>query len=179
MHGTCDKCKSKKNYNFVINNGLCDPCIEARLAELKGVVRNIGNLCSNCNNLSDAQAIAYGSGVAKKDGCDQCWIDKLQTHITELEDDNRHRACLELDALGKIAGLEAEIVKHQWISVEDRLPEDENQVWIWYKGTVYTYVAYYDFEYKIWHMFNYGGIGYIMADEAPTHWKPITLPEKE
>ncbi len=35
MHGTCDKCKSKENYNFVINNGLCDPCIEARLDELE------------------------------------------------------------------------------------------------------------------------------------------------
>ncbi len=136
MHGTCDKCKSKENYNFVINNGLCDPCIEARL--------------------------------------------------DELEEDNRHRACLELDATGailtqkkRIAGLKAELEKQGWIRVDAVLPEDDSQVWIWYEGTAYTYVAYYDKEYNIWYIFNYGGVGYIMADKAPTHWKPIYLPQKD
>ncbi len=33
--GICTKCKSTDNYNFVINNGLCDPCIAERLDELQ------------------------------------------------------------------------------------------------------------------------------------------------
>ena len=41
MHGTCDKCGSKENYNFVINNGLCDPCIEARLDELARALKEL------------------------------------------------------------------------------------------------------------------------------------------
>ena len=33
--GICTNCKSKDNYNFVINNGLCDTCIAGRLDELE------------------------------------------------------------------------------------------------------------------------------------------------
>ena len=35
MSSQCTKCKSKENYNFAINNGLCNSCIEAKLDKLE------------------------------------------------------------------------------------------------------------------------------------------------
>lgn len=35
MHGKCNKCGSTDNYNFVINNGMCNPCIEGLTESLQ------------------------------------------------------------------------------------------------------------------------------------------------
>ena len=77
--------------------------------------------------------------------------------------------------------LEAELDKHRWIPVSEKLPEDDSQVWICYEKTGYTYNAYYDqnvlhFSQKTWQIFDYSG-GYRKAEVNPTHWKPIILPK--
>ena len=33
--GVCEKCGNTSNYNFAINNGLCDSCIAGRIGELE------------------------------------------------------------------------------------------------------------------------------------------------
>ena len=35
MASKCTKCGSTENYNFVLNIGLCDPCIGGRIEELE------------------------------------------------------------------------------------------------------------------------------------------------
>ena len=57
--GICTNCKSKDNYNFVINNGLCDTCIAERLdeleAELNTAKEDKGRLHDALQNLYDEQ----------------------------------------------------------------------------------------------------------------------------
>ncbi len=76
----------------------------------------------------------------------------------------------------KILETEAELDKHRWIPVSERLPKDDHQVWILYDISEYTYNAYYDSVYNNWHIFDYSG-GYKKAEDKPTHWKPIILPK--
>ena len=64
-----------------------------------------------------------------------------------------------------------------WISA-DEPPEDYNQVWICYEKTGYTYNAYYSPINKTWNIFNYSG-GFNGAEDLPTHWMPIVLPEPD
>jgi len=75
----------------------------------------------------------------------------------------------------RITELEAELSKHQWISVEDRLPEDTEHMRIlnksrqstigWYKSGKWRFVMCWDDQ------------GFFFSGEASniTHWKPITL----
>jgi hypothetical protein len=59
--------------------------LQQRLDVAEKGLREVGDLCSNCNGLDDAQAIAYGHGAVKKDGCDQCWIDRLEDKNSGLQ----------------------------------------------------------------------------------------------
>lgn len=66
-----------------------------------------------------------------------------------------------------------------WISVEDRSPKEEGQVWICYKKTGYTYGGYYKPIYKLWQIFDpCGGWSNIDPKSPPSHWQPIELPNK-
>ena len=38
MSNKCKKCGNKDNYNFAINNGLCNSCIEAELEQLQAKI---------------------------------------------------------------------------------------------------------------------------------------------
>ena len=115
-------------------------------------------------------------------------IQQLQTELkmmTESRDDHskiRQRHLVKHGkACDKIEQLQAELEKHRWIPVSERLPKDDGQVWILYEKTGYTYNAFYDqnvlhFSQKTWQIFDYSG-GYKKAEVEPTHWKPIILPE--
>ena len=62
----------------------------------------------------------------------------------------------------------------QWISVKDRLPEDEEMKLIatWHKNVMK--IAYYNQEIKSW-----VSNGYELWDVTVTHWMPIPEPPKE
>ncbi len=47
MRGECTKCGNKENYNFAINNGLCNSCIEARLEKLETEIEQLKSRSSN------------------------------------------------------------------------------------------------------------------------------------
>ena len=71
MRGTCNKCGSKENYNFAINNGLCNVCIEAKLdaqdtritellaenKELKSVLGHVEAALAYWENLDSIKAL--------------------------------------------------------------------------------------------------------------------------
>ena len=60
-----------------------------QIKELEGKLYEISNLCVNCRNLDDAQAIAFeGTDYTKstESGCQKCWVDKLQVENKRLRD---------------------------------------------------------------------------------------------
>ena len=76
----------------------------------------------------------------------------------------------------RIAELKAQLAEHEWISVEDRLPEIPDEdcitsmlVYVTNGNLDGTEVAYYSYETKKW----CGDI------KEPTHWKTICLPEEK
>ena len=94
----------------------------------------------------------------------------------ELAQTKAERECLRLSRSafqGDCTALQAQLAKYEWVSVEDRLPENDKQVWLAYGGS--TYVGYYNKSYKLWYIFNYSG-GFTRAEESPDFWKPIILP---
>lgn len=87
------KKKAKADYNFIydklilLNKGYKK--IKADLDEKQKIIDEIAGLCSNCRNLSDAMEIAAGSKsdfVASVDGCQKCWVDKLESDNKDMKD---------------------------------------------------------------------------------------------
>ena len=76
----------------------------------------------------------------------------------------------------------------EWISVEDRLPEDVGEVLVcnWNEHTdMDCTVAYYQAKRDMWHAstdmldaFNYDGGAQINIDQDVTHWMPLPEPPK-
>jgi hypothetical protein len=95
---------------------------------------------------------------------------KLTARILELQADIAQAEVYLKDERDKVRELEAEIEKHQWISVEDRLPErikDERTPYL-VRTTDYYGVA-------LWREYSSGWDWECDCGEV-THWKPITLP---
>lgn len=46
MPSVCKKCRGKDNYNFVLNIGLCDPCIGTELERLQKIVNSFRVQCT-------------------------------------------------------------------------------------------------------------------------------------
>ena len=77
----------------------------------------------------------------------------------------------------KVAAFEAELAKHQWISVEDRLPGKRTKYPEYFSVEVLVFtgvhfsVGSYNYEDHIWRSFRN------IVSEEVTHWKPITTPK--
>ena len=69
----------------------------------------------------------------------------------------------------RIAELEAELAQHEWVSVEDRLPEEFDSYFV-HCEVVGGFMADWCSDKNWW-----TGDG-VVCDV--THWKPITLPKK-
>lgn len=70
--------------------------------------------------------------------------------------------------------LKAELAKHHWIPVSERLPEkgeSEQSEWVYITDGKECTKAYYNFRHKYWYCFG-------MKKDTITHWKPIILPEQ-
>lgn len=66
---------------------------------------------------------------------------------------------------------------NEWISVEDRLPEELfNAVLIYCPNNINIYCAYLNARNE-WHFFNYGAGQQIT--ERVTHWMPLPAPPTE
>jgi hypothetical protein len=105
---------------------------------------------------------------------------ELQTINTDLLAEN-----IILDGRVKtrdeqIAELRAELAKHEWVSVEDGLPEDNQYLYVLMidAGTVNLgcYCTEKGFE---WWSGSYCNLDDRKSQKSITHWKPITLPEQE
>ncbi len=83
--GICTNCKSKDNYNFVINNGLCNPCIAERLdeleAELAAADRQIGWLKGDKVRLNKSVKIRDNAMHALMDHMDDKKEKQLQAEL--------------------------------------------------------------------------------------------------
>ena len=75
----------------------------------------------------------------------------------------------------KIDALEAELEKHQWISVKDDLPKIGNKVWITYYG--YMTEAYYSGENEFCK--EWDGKLYYSKITGVTHWMSLPDPPQE
>lgn len=65
MASKCTKCGNEDNYNFVLNIGLCNPCIGERIEELEKALEKAkaeselekaANKCARTGNRTDLQA---------------------------------------------------------------------------------------------------------------------------
>ena len=98
-------------------------------------------------------------------------IEQLQAEL-EQQADFLSLAKEQMDAY------QAELDKHRWIPVTERLPK-EGYLWFCYEKTGYTYDGYYQPQYKLWEMFDpCGGYSKIDVGSPPTHWKEIILPDQ-
>lgn len=101
--------------------------------------------------------------------------EKIQYERAELAES---QVAAEKDAVKElVAMLAAAEEALRWRPVGEP-PKNEDQVSICYAKTGYTYNAYYDLRYKTWNIFNYAG-GFVVAEDDPSHWRPIDLPKKD
>ena len=64
--------------------------VQVELTTANEQLREIGALCNNCRNLSDAQEIAYGKeDTSTESGCDKCWVEQLQAELVALQENTR------------------------------------------------------------------------------------------
>lgn len=79
--------------------------------------------------------------------------------------DDANRIAKKLN--NRIFHLEAELEKHRWISVDERLPDDNSMEYLWYCNKPDKEILLFgDPE-----LFYEGGYNF-------THWRPITLPKQ-
>ena len=72
------------------------------------------------------------------------------------------------DVIKYIEQLQAELEKHRWIPVSERLPESSGVVLVLLSdGNIIQAISAYWVNYKGW------------LNQSITHWKPIILPEPE
>jgi len=82
-------CKKHKTISVKTTAG-CPFCLQAELAKANEQLREIGDLCNNCRNLSDAQEIAYGKeDTSTESGCDKCWVEQLQAGLETANEKNK------------------------------------------------------------------------------------------
>jgi hypothetical protein len=104
------------------------------------------------------------------DNCPIC-----QALITDLKAKNDRLEGINVQMAEEIADLEAQLALCQWVSVEERLPDDETEVLV---------MSEVDNDYEVNQMDLYDGkwrnVCGQEVDGWPTHWMPIpTLPESE
>ena len=73
----------------------------------------------------------------------------------------------------EIKELQAELGKHRWIPVEEKLPEKENYVFIIGMPNGYASTALYHKKNRHWRRYS------LPIKWTVTHWKPIALPERK
>jgi len=100
-------------------------------------------------------------------------------HRTDIEDAQKplRRIIKRRDA--DIATLQAQLATHQWVSVEERLPEDANYVVFRYASSGNTFFGFYRPSRNQWFVnIDLNGQRAISDNDWPTHWMPIpTLPD--
>ncbi len=52
------------------------------MSEAEDRLQRIADLCENCNSLDEAQQIARGGKHETVDGCDQCWVEDVESQLT-------------------------------------------------------------------------------------------------
>ena len=116
------------------------------------------------SRLIDADALCENLGFAKN--CNDCKIGKNCTYETF----SVYGICTALADAPTVGG---------WVSVKDRLPENEQYVMLWTKTGVMKYAKYLDNEpHRPW--ITYDEDGSIRAwDNVVTHWMPLPEPPKE
>jgi len=143
---------------------------------------------------------------AFEDCIESLWMAEwMKARITKLEAEVKHFSEYYERGSARMTDLEVELVKHQWVSVEDRLPESGKRIEIYWKnsygkektslgwyakkhnivdeGDYYEQADYceekdeYYFNEGFWEVLCESETAYLLSNV--THWKPITLPERE
>ena len=103
----------------------------------------------------------------------------LLEHICELEMENKYLK-RSIDEMGKIiVQLNAKLTNHQWISVDDKLPEDADDVIVCdEKGRVFPAYCY-SYDDGSWYFKKRIAFATEKVSSKITHWKPLPTPPKE
>ena len=94
----------------------------------------------------------------------------------------RCRACAYADAMDFIDAIPAADVQpvNQWISVEDRLPESEKEVLVWYKYTWGAAPTSYGFGINVWYSnAKQWRDGCLLKGVEVLYWQPLPEPPKD
>jgi hypothetical protein len=111
--------------------------------------------------------------------CDRCRIAELeavQKSLMKIIDEYEEADKADMKFEDRVAELEAELARHEWVSVEDKLPkQDDDRVLIFTKGVVSE--GFYMPETDDWTFILTLGAMHSSGTVKVTHWKPIILPE--
>ena len=120
MPNKCKKCENEDNYNYAINNGLCNTCIEGQLEQLKaelGQWKEQANTAAvnalerlgECETHQSTIGVLSGKVLglqaenerlkSRKGCCDDCFV------VTESEKENKQLRA-DLDRARHYTGLE-------------------------------------------------------------------------
>jgi hypothetical protein len=96
--------------------------------------------------------------------------------IVEIKDEAFH---VDDEVAEYIKGLEAELEKHQWVSVEERLPEGDTGPGDIHVATYHRYGNWGQAWFKIGINKCWWVDSNNLSISTPTHWKSIILPSPE
>jgi len=103
-------------------------------------------------------------------GCDKCGNHDLSHFEVEVE-------LVTLQA--RVDELEGQLAEHEWVSVEDRLPEEKESSVPWRSENVMVTDGT-DWDVGFWRTRSGAKWDlYVRHDMKPTHWKPIHLPSSD
>jgi len=160
-----DHCKITGKHYIILESADCE-CIGEDVWEIQGMV--------------EVTPKSVGQAIGRKDDDDADYPigDKVAEYIAELETQLSKAKALIRHADDKHAELQAELAKLQWVSVEDRLPEDTAHVCIVNKKLQTTHGWQTNGKWRF--VMCWDDQGFFFSGDASniTHWKPITLPNR-
>jgi len=152
--------------------------LQAKLtANAKRELSQIGNspmsLCPDCYNTilgGECLGCRISNLQAELEAKDKA-LDEMQRYGCFVRDDENDHLCLVVRENEK---LQAELDKHRWIPVSERVPENNECVFITIKHMADTwgFLAWYSPTKVKWEFYDN------MVKGEVTHWKPIILPKE-